>query len=311
MQDLRRIALVLLVLAASLLAPPSRADVPLRVMTWNLRWFPGGAPGASPDERARQLREVATVIARVDPDVLLLQEVRGLSDVEELLAAAGGKLSVQVVSRFRDANGALSLQQLAACSRAPATAAWSAPWERGWAGAPRGYAHARLDVGGTIVHVYTLHLKSNLGRDPVLNASKREDAVEQVLAHLERMRAETGSPHAILAGDFNVSPEIDGRAVVGERTLTLPIEHGFFWPFEGVPAADRVTIRGSKGLPDACFDHVFVRGLGRPVARVLSDARGSDHLPVVVDLVVPAAAGGTARSDAAARDARAPERAAP
>lgn len=288
MQGVRRIGYALLTALVLLSPAAARAEVPLRVMTWNLRWFPGGKPGAGPDERSRQMAQVAAVIARADPDVLLLQEVSGQPAVEELLAAAGGKLSVQVVSRFRDVTGALSAQQLAACSRHPASAAWSAPWERGWAGAPRGYAYVRLDVGGTVIHAYALHLKSNLGRDPALNASKREDAVEQVLGHLARMSTETGSSRAILAGDFNVSPETDKRAVVGERTLTLPIEQGFFWPFEGVQAADRMTIRGSRGLPDACFDHVFVRELGRPVARVLADAEGSDHLPVVVDLVVPA-----------------------
>jgi endonuclease/exonuclease/phosphatase family metal-dependent hydrolase len=36
--------------------------------------------------------------------------------------------------------------------------------------------------------------------------------------------------------------------------------------------------------PDACFDHIFVMGLGRPVASPLARVDGSDHLPVAVDL---------------------------
>jgi endonuclease/exonuclease/phosphatase (EEP) superfamily protein YafD len=38
------------------------------------------------------------------------------------------------------------------------------------------------------------------------------------------------------------------------------------------------------GDPDACFDHIFVKGLGMPVASPLVKIGGSDHLPVAVDL---------------------------
>jgi endonuclease/exonuclease/phosphatase family metal-dependent hydrolase len=53
------------------------ADAPktLRVVTWNLQWFPGGKPGATKDAQAHHVEVVREGIRKLDPDILLLQEV--------------------------------------------------------------------------------------------------------------------------------------------------------------------------------------------------------------------------------------------
>lgn len=84
--------------------------------------------------------------------------------------------------------------------------------------------------------------------------------------------------------DFNTSK--DQVNLAGDRTLTKIEEAGFFWTFEGVPLEHRITIPGKGKYPDACFDHIYTQGLGRPVASVLKATLGSDHFPVIVDLTV-------------------------
>ncbi|GEP43094.1 hypothetical protein BGE01nite_23850 [Brevifollis gellanilyticus] len=131
------------------------------------------------------------------------------------------------------------------------------------------------------LHVYGLHLKSNLG-NPVENTSKREDAMEQLIDHVKSQAKPKES--VVVVGDFNTSKEQLNLA--GDRTLKKIEEAGFFWAFEGIPIEHRVTIPGKGRYPDACLDHIYVRDLGRPAAMVLKDTPGSDHFPVVVDLVV-------------------------
>ena len=88
----------------------------------------------------------------------------------------------------------------------------------------------------------------------------------------------------VVVGDFNTSKEQVNLA--GDTTLKKIETAGFFWTFEGIPLEHRITIPRKGSYPDACFDHIYVRGLGSPVAQVLKDTSGSDHFPVFVDLVL-------------------------
>lgn len=138
----------------------------VRVVTWNLEWFPGGKPAATQKEKDWHFLEVAAVVPQFRADVLVLQEVRDQEAAEKLAKLMLG-MQVHVVSRFKDeVGGAVGLQQIAILSRYPADGAWAESWKRGWANAPRGYAYAKLMVEGRPLHVYGLHLKSNLG-DPI------------------------------------------------------------------------------------------------------------------------------------------------
>jgi endonuclease/exonuclease/phosphatase family metal-dependent hydrolase len=263
--------------------PPAPAEV--RIMTWNLKWFPGGKPAASIEQQNAQIKEVAAVLRETKPDILFLQEVKSEAAVVEVLAEAGLQHTVHVTSRFKDGGGLIGGQQLSISSRFLAVEAWQEPWKSGWANAPRGLVYARLRIPGmkNDVHAYGLHLKSNLGADPYLNTAKREDASEQLLAHIETQIRESGSEAVVVAGDFNTS--FEQTAVPSEKTLKSFLAAGFHWAFEGVPLEDRITIPGGGRYPDACFDHFFLKGLGKPNAWVPQGILGSDHFPVVVGLV--------------------------
>ena len=85
----------------------------------------------------------------------------------------------------------------------------------------------------------------------------------------------------IVAGDFNTA--FENNRVPSEKTLLNLLQDGYFWPFEGIPLSRSISMPGFGKYPDACFDHIFLRGMtDRPVAEVVSNAKGSDHFPVVV-----------------------------
>jgi len=274
-QNLRWIIIVL-----GLLGCAQAAEV-VRVVSWNLEWFPGRKPSASQKERDHHFLEVAAILPQFRADVIVLQEVRD-DDTAQKLAAILPGFTVHVTTAFKDGfSNTPGLQQVAILSRFKADAAWAAPWKRGWANAPRGYAYARLQVGKQKLHVYGLHLKSNLG-DPHTNTSKREDAMEQLVEHI-RTEIKVGEP-VVVGGDLNTSKEQASHA--SDRTLRIIEDAGFFWTFEGVPFEERITIPGDGRYPDACFDHIYTRGLRRPIAQVLKNTPGSDHFPVVTDVTI-------------------------
>jgi len=49
----------------------------VRITTWNLEWFPNGsAHDASPEAQAQRIATAAAVLRPINPDIILLQEVR-------------------------------------------------------------------------------------------------------------------------------------------------------------------------------------------------------------------------------------------
>lgn len=271
--------LLLLLLSVTL----SSAQIPLRVVTWNLQYFPGRSLVPGKEAADHHILEVREAIARINPDVLVLQEVAGEAPLQEVLAGLPD-LQVAIVSRFKNSAGLIDAQQIAICSRFPARFVYSAKWEKSWAGAPRGFAFASLDCGPAgVLNVYGLHLKSNLGH-PQENTAKREDAMEQLLRHRAATAAEspeTGS-HWIVCGDFNT--DTVNAAVPSERTFPLLLKSGFHWTFDGLPLEQRITCPAKGQYPAACFDQIFTLGLGKPTALPLPEIPGSDHLPVSVDI---------------------------
>ena len=56
----------------------------VRITTWNLEWFPNGSPHeTTPEKQKQRIEAAADVLKKLDPDILLLQEMRdydGCSD---------------------------------------------------------------------------------------------------------------------------------------------------------------------------------------------------------------------------------------
>ena len=112
--------------------------------------------------------------------------------------------------------------------------------------------------------------------------------MQQLLEHVKTGRERVPKPDAIvIAGDFNTDdPDTPAGQSPGERTFGMLRKDGFQWSFDGIAQPDRITCPGKGRYPDACFDQIFTRGFGKPIASVVA-AKGSDHLPVVMEVSIP------------------------
>lgn len=236
--------------------PAQRDEVVL--LSWNLHY--GVDPAGAVD-----LEAIARTIEAEDPDVVALQEVNrgwvqgGGADMATWLAqrlrmrvtfapAADRQFGNAVLTRG-DLSDAVALEL---------------PYGAG----PQGRSAASADVtlpAGTL-RVTSVHLQH---RDE--NTPTRLDQLRTLLA-AEQHRA------AVVAGDLNAQP--------GRPEIDLVTGAGFLSAVDevGDPAALTIPSTG----PEERIDWVFWRADG-PVAateaRVLTQARASDHLPIVVRLV--------------------------
>lgn len=166
-------------------------------------------------------------------------------------------------------------------------AAWFERWERdGTDDPPRGFSHVSFRLpDGRLLLTYNLHLKSNAGGEPASNRTKREDAIRQLLAHIDSelpKYREAKPPAIIVAGDFNTDP--DSAQFAGEKTIPMLIEAGFVSAHADLPKPKRITWPSDGRYPDSTFDYVFSKGLVVGQVHVPSSFDAvSDHRPVVVD----------------------------
>jgi endonuclease/exonuclease/phosphatase family metal-dependent hydrolase len=255
----------------------------VRITTWNLEWFPNGsAREATPEKQAQRIQAAADVLKNLNPDILLLQEVRDYDACARLgEAIQSGAYTVGVCSAFKGGK-----QQEAIVAKIPAQAAWSESWKSmEGIDPPRGFAFAWFKIGNADIGVYSLHLKSNLVThgnveiEAAQNIRKREVSIQQLLAHIHDVIG-TVIPSIkglVVGGDFNTNH--DQEMFAAERTLDSLADAGYQNGFEGLALSERVTHPGSHGFPNATFDFIFAKGL-TVLQPTVTRTNASDHLPV-------------------------------
>jgi endonuclease/exonuclease/phosphatase family metal-dependent hydrolase len=286
------VALPALLWSVGCSASPAEAEPAIRTVSWNIRWYPGESPQATPEEVAEHREEVLAYLPDLNPDILLLQEIRDQEAAAELVAAVPG-LELHVATQLKRPELPQS-QQLVIASRYPAVAAYAEVFTNIYQDADatpyRGFAFAALEnpLGGLLL-TYSVHLKSNRGElDTVI--AIREEQARQLLSHIEAMQAEFADrgPLAILVGgDFNVLLEQPERA--HEQTLQYFIDRGFHWTWDGVPFEERGTWPGRGNYGAACFDHIVTLNLPVHTAELMYKPRFqlSDHVPVLLSIPLP------------------------
>jgi len=261
----------------SKVSPPPEGH--LRVVSWNMEWFPGHTPEPTPEQQRDHMATAKVALAALKPNLLLAQEVRDWAAMDELISV-NPPLKVDVASQFGDRP-----QNQTIASNLKADSAWSATWKYGPANPPRGYSFAALNLpNGGFLLCYSLHLKSNLG-DLRANIAMRHESSRQLLQHVDEMLkfySQRGPCGVIVGGDMNTS--LDDPRFEPDASVRAMRTAGFHWTHEGVPFANRTTIPGSDKFPDNCFDHILTLGLGKPVASVTQYRKISDHNPVIVDI---------------------------
>ena len=282
------LALVAFFVAGSLLGQsPEPAKV--RITTWNLEWFPNGsAREAPPEKQAQRVQAAADVLKKLNPDILLLQEVRDYDACNRLAEAIQpGAYTVAICSAFKGGK-----QEEAILAKIPAQAAWSESWKSmEGIDPPRGFAFAWFKIGNANIGVYSVHLKSNLVAhgDPIAetakNIRKREVAIDQLMTHVrDFIGAKIPAINRfIIGGDFNTNH--DQAMFAAEKTLDTLGTGGLRSVFDAIPFEQRITHPGTHGFPDATFDYFFGKNvqMGKPM---ITQTNVSDHLPVTCDVTI-------------------------
>src|SRR6476619_93107 len=117
----RRTIFSLFVLLAACVGPALAA--PIRVTTWNLEWFPNGSPKELPAaQQQERINAAAEVLRPLNPDIILLQEVKDYDACARLAEAIGPHTyQVAMCSAFRESNApGLGKQQVAILAKTPA-----------------------------------------------------------------------------------------------------------------------------------------------------------------------------------------------
>jgi endonuclease/exonuclease/phosphatase family metal-dependent hydrolase len=295
---MRLTPLHLIIFAATALAsiaPATAADAPstIKVVCWNIEWFPGKFRSSTPDQAAAHMNLVQSVLRDINPDVLLAQEVGSWQAFADLVSAVPG-LQPAVVSAFSsEQTGEYWAQQLAIGSKLPVLAAWSEPWKAGEKITPRrGFSAiaAQLPGSNQVILFYSVHLKSNRSKNDAeaqLNFDTRDESVRQLLQHVNEMESVMFKDRVagvVIGGDFNTNN--DGQ--FGDRVIRMMEEGGFHNSWGKTPRAQRLTWRGDERFDATTFDFIFTKGLDTPQAKLLEvSEESSDHHPFVLEIETP------------------------
>ncbi len=280
---------VSLVILAAVSALSSAFAETQTLTTWNLEWFPGRNPAPDFAREAIHISLVHEELEKIDPDILLLQEVRDAPSAE-LAVKIVHEMKVRIVSDFAGQFG--NGQQLVIASRVEPLEVGCVEFPQYRNDPPRGFVYARFQQGGKPILVYNVHLKSNNGGIPE-NIPKREIAIRRLIAHYEAWRKELKAdgltePVAILGGDYNSDPG-DPRFAI-EETTTLLNQVGFHWALGELSSSQRVTWPSNGIFPDASLDHFFFTPGDEVLVRNPrvhhGSERAADHRAVSMDLTV-------------------------
>ncbi len=257
----------------------------ISVITWNIEWYPGKRRFAVREERLAHAEIVKEELRRLNPDILLLQEIRNYESFAELCDALPGLRPAALSAFYGPIDGEYWDQQIGIASKLPVMAAWSEPWRKGDVKPRRGFTAATIRIPGSLdlLLVYSLHLKSNLAdraQDRITNYEMRDESIRQLLEHIQDMKETVFVDRVvgvIVGGDFNTNQDEQ----FGDNAIQMMIDAGFHHAWEGVPREDRLSWRGSDRFQPTTFDHFFTKGVGEPIAELLEvPDETSDHWPV-------------------------------
>ncbi len=256
---------------------PDQPPIPVRLVTFNVHHGVG-------DDRRHDLPRLAKVLAAADADVVCLQEVDRYfgdrsEDVDQALLLSRA-LDMQLawgpaIDEPRPGDDKRRQYGNALLSRLPILVSDVHPLPG--TGEPRSALRTLVELDGGALWVTTTHLTTR-------SAAERAEQVAALRAlHTEPMA--TG----VVVGDLNAGPDAPELAA---------LRADFADAWELAPERDdRARWRfwqREEGLthparsPHVRYDQVWVTpGITVAGARVLDGAGASDHLPVVVDLLVP------------------------
>jgi len=239
--------------------------IPLRVMTYNIQLW-----------QRRNVPAILKEILAADPDVLCLQDARDAKST--------------ALSTYLENRNVAMFGQYVFVSKFPIVD--STVGDISYDGETHTYLRARIDVGGTEVVIFNAHFVTPRDalsplRSPALwrlgmsemrqNQSQRMRQARQLV---EDSRGITGP--LIVAGDLNAPP-----ASLVTRMLT---DRGLVDAFSAAGRGYGYTFGHTLlvGRPFLRLDRILASRHLTPVRARVGGSSGSDHRPVIVDMVLPA-----------------------
>lgn len=272
---------------------------PLKAMTWNVKWFPGGYAEATKAEQTEHISAAQKIVAAADPDIFLAQEIRDETAFKALIKN-NPDLKIHVMSKFLNFEDKKPFpQQCAIASKLDAHSASAVPYKfiKTLPSLNRGFAFAALKhPDGGLIMTYCVHLRSNRGsEDPNMEkiiANTRAEAIKQIISH----KNETAKKFAdqkiigwVIGGDFNSNHDRQFPLCSAIADLT---KAGFHNTWDATPQKDRLTWRNNPRFEDfkpTTFDYIFTSGFTKKQASLIPKVplNVSDHAPVILDLNLP------------------------
>lgn len=280
-------------IAALVLCPAIHAE-PLKAITWNIEWFPGGRPYASKNEQSKQTKGVLEKLGKMSPDIFLAQEITNGKAFEKLVTQIPG-MKVDIFSNFLKPNSDKpDSQQCAIASKLKAHSAWFEEFKPS-ANLPslrRGFAFAALEhPDGGLIMIYSVHLKSNRGSDTPegeMNvANTRAESARQIIVHkteMEKKFADQKILGWLIGGDFNTNHDGQFPKCTAVKQL---VDAGFHNSWDATPKEERRSWRNNprdKRFKPTTFDYLFTIGFKETQAKLIPDISLdlSDHAPVLI-----------------------------
>jgi len=278
-----------LLLLLTLLAPTWGQTGSLKVVSWNMEWFPGKRPTASAAEIDVHMKAGQEALKAINPDIFIGVEITDW-DAFYKVCSVVPDLVVHVVSSFVDPQtGEIRPQQIGIASKLKCHGAWWEAWKANVPNISRGFSFAALEPagGGGLIMVYGNHLKSNRGSDTPDGAKNvaamRDEQAKQLLRHMKDMATAYGNQPVrgwIAGGDFNTNHDNQFPEC---HVVDILTKGGFSNTWAGVPREKRLTWRTEPGgrFEPTTFDYLFAKGFGPLTASTIpSDTSVSDHLPI-------------------------------
>ena len=288
--------LPLLAAVFGLFIPVQLSAEPLKLLSWNIEWFPGGNPKPKEAEKTKQTKLVEEQLAAIQPDIFLAQEITDEIAFEKVVSAMPGKLSVHICSRFvNQESNDLAPQQVAIASNLKADSAFFENFKSNpdLIHPPRGFAFAALEhPDGGLNMAYSVHLKSNRGSETAEGelsvANMRAESVRQILSHkadMEKRYAGRKIMGWLVGGDFNTNH--DGQFPKCTALADL-VKGGFSNTWDKTPKEERLTWFTNPFAPQfkpTTFDYVMTIGFKETQAKTIPVPReASDHNAVLLML---------------------------
>jgi endonuclease/exonuclease/phosphatase family metal-dependent hydrolase len=268
-----------LALALCILGPSCLADT-IRVTTWNLEPLPAAGTNDA------RIQDAAAALMKLNPDVILLQQVRDWKMCGQLAQALKPvDYSVSVCSSFREAKtGALGQQQVAILARKKAYFSWSEAWRtQSESVLPGGLAFAAIQIGKQRVGFFSVQAGSAAVDARV--AEQRAAMLQARAASIGQLLEEVSSVRNWVANQvqvFVVAGTLDAGAQA--TPVRLLEQAGFGDVFLEAPVVERITVAGKTGHSDGTADYIFTQPAGCATnPRILSTAV-SGHYPVTCEL---------------------------